>query len=918
MSVKLVERLLSVFFVLLLLFSSIPSVNAAEHSDRDTYGPVTVADATASGTWGDLSSGQGRNSRISPRAVELNHQSGEYAKYNGYIFVTMEYGVTDSVYAKNETVFPMYVSTDGGHTWARNVADGDNFPDIVNQNLDGTPNVECMANCPQFFELPAPLGKYPAGTVICGGIASKKDLSTSSLDVYMSTDACHSWTYTSTVAAGGPNFVGDDPVWEPFFLYDDGDHDGAENDHAPVLICFYSDETDASHSQKLVCKYTEDGENWSEAVEVVAFEETAQRPGMPVVAKMQNGKYIMVYEGYGMIDLPNNYKFSTSDCALDWDADEVGMTFGYGGSPYVEVMSDGTIVLSSAGNSNLYVNSSVDGTGRWAEISSPVPNSYNRQIMRLADGRLFILNGGWHGGDNAVICGTVNVSRDAVFNTDAVYLISSESGNAVCTWADSLEDGSTIAQWAKISAAHFYWQLVPVSVEDCVYKIINPASGLAVTADASGNGAKIHLKKDENDPRQLWHVESVGDGYSITLDGTQLALCGKASPVGWDIADFGLYLEKIDPASKKGLWRTESVDDNEKVSVSVEVSGGECDVSAETMTVYSGTDGYFCLNPHDGYVISDIALKSGNAILRKDSDNARHFGVRNVTSDTVIAVTLKHVNSDESKDAILIGSESGDTYICMTQNTSSNGAALIEWGLETGLGFRWIPEIVDADKNIYRFLSLNGGNALAANDGGEVFQSSPSRSDQKQQWILQRDEKSGLYTFRNVATGLYMTRSGYSGGQNTYPSTAKKSSSLKGQLWSIDCLIIFDANGGRCTTEYMAVRKGDAMHSLPKASLKGSTFGGWFTDVSEGTKLTSEDIVDCSYTLYARWNVSEPDEPYTETTDGTDCTADTEPLSTDHSETDGNEDGCGSSASMPMSVFAVFAAVFVFMKKRKT
>lgn len=904
-------RVFSVFFALALAFSLILPTDVSASAD-DVYSNVTVADATVDGTWGDLSSGQGRNSRISPRAVELCRQTGEYAKYNGYMFVTMEYGVADSEYAENETVFPVYVSADGGRSWGRNgIGDGDIFPDIVNGNADGTPEVECMANCPQFFELPAPLGDYPAGTVICGGIASKKDLSTSSLDVYVSTDACHSWTYTSTVAVGGANYVGDDPVWEPFFLYDDGNHD-EEDGHAPVLICFYSDETDPEHSQKLVCKYTEDGKNWSEAVEVVVFEEFGQRPGMPVVAKMQSGRYIMVYEGYGITDLPNNYKFSTTDCALCWDPDEVGMTFGYGGSPYVEVMQDGIVVASSAGNSNLYVNTSADCTGRWIEVASPVPNSYNRQIMRLSNGNLFVLNGGWHGYNNSVVCGTLDVSYTSVSDEKTVFFINDANGNAMCTWADSLDEGADIAQWKKSDAAHFRWQIVPADGTEGAYKIVNPASGLVLTANGTDAGAKISLRKDQGKATQLWWLESSDDAYRITLAGTELALCGKPSPSGWALSDFGLFLGDVTSEGKNALWKTEKMSGGEeKVTVSVEVAGGECDVSDEKVTLYSGTDAYFLLNPRDGYEIKDISLKSGSGDLHKDADNARNFGVCEVMSDTVILVTMEHINSDENKNAVLIGSESGDTYVCMTQNLSSDGSQLIEWGLETGLGFRWIMESADGKDDTYRFVSVNGGNVLSVNENGDIIQSSPNRSDKKQLWIVKKDEKSGLYTFENAETGLLMTRSGRVGGQNTYPVTSKRSTSLAGQLWSIDCLLIFDANGGRCTTEIMAVRKGEAIPSLPKASLAESKFSGWYTDASGGEKIESGDIADGSYTLYARWNVRGEDED--EVTGGvTGGTDDTSVAVTDVPQNEEPDGGCGSALASAVIVLAfVFGAALI-------
>lgn len=920
------NRFLCAIFSFLIVGTLLPTVNISAEEADGIYSNVTVAEPTVGGTWGDLSAGEGRNSRISPRAVELQYQTGEYEKYNGYIFVTMEYGVPDSKYAEGETVFPVYVSADGGLTWKRNVNGADEFPDIVNRNEGNSPVVECMANCPQFFELPATIGDYPAGTVICGGIATKKDLSTSSLDIYVSTDACHSWTYTSTVATGGANYVGDNPVWEPFFLYDDGEHEGSENDHAPRLVCFYSDETDAEHSQKLVCRYTEDGNSWSDVIDVVVFEEVGQRPGMPVAAKMENGKYIMVYEGYGIVDLPNNYKFSSTDCALDWDADEVGLTFGYGGSPYVEVLDDGTIVASSAGNSNLYVNTSADGNGRWIQVASPVPNSYNRQIMKLSNGTLFVINGGWHGGDNGVICGTTRVSYTELTQAESMYLHNVASGNALCTWADSLDAGARIAQWQKGEAPHFYWQLLVVNEKTDVYKIVNPSSGRVVTANGTSEGSVISLEEDTDGDDQLWQVTETAAGYHITLAGTELALCGKPSPAGWELAEFGLYLAAADADHDEQIWLATAVQSDEKVTVSVEISGGSCEVSDSSIVIWRGTDQYFLLNPETGYLIKNVSVKSGDAILRLDSASTRYFGVQEVSSDTVILVEMEHINSEENKNTVLIGAESGNTYVCMTQNTSADGAPLIEWGLETGLGYRWTMEAVDADENLFRFVSVNGGNVLSVDRDGNIIQAFPSGSDDKQLWIVTEDEESGLYTFKNYSTGLLMTRRGGVGGQDTYPTTSKETSKLKGQLWNIEYFLLFDANGGNLNTEIMAVGKGEEIPKLPKPALSESVFSGWYTDLTAGEKLEEGDELDGSYTLYARWNYTETEDPNGDVTDGTEAVTDESTSPESSEDTDAVDVGDGDKDNDMVVFITVGAAVIaaaviaaaLLLKKRKS
>ena len=98
-------------------------------------------------------------------------------------------------------------------------------------------------------------------------------------------------------------------VWEPFLLQlDDG-----------RLVCYYSDDSDEKYSQKIVYKTSADCENWSEAVDVVATDIFAERPGMPVVTRLGDGSYFMVYEVVDKDDIDGNpVYFRHSADGLDW------------------------------------------------------------------------------------------------------------------------------------------------------------------------------------------------------------------------------------------------------------------------------------------------------------------------------------------------------------------------------------------------------------------------------------------------------------------------------------------------------------------------------------------------------------------------------------------------------------------------
>jgi len=65
------------------------------------------------------------------------------------------------------------------------------------------------------------------------------------------------------------------------------------------LICYYSDQRDPAHGQKLVHQVSSDLRNWGPVVTDEARSAYYARPGMPIISKMNNGQYFMSYEDYG-------------------------------------------------------------------------------------------------------------------------------------------------------------------------------------------------------------------------------------------------------------------------------------------------------------------------------------------------------------------------------------------------------------------------------------------------------------------------------------------------------------------------------------------------------------------------------------------------------------------------------------------
>ncbi len=214
-----------------------------------------------------------------PSIIKLCHQKNDAD--NGKLLATFEmWGST----------YPVYESTDDAKTWQ--------FSCTVTDNLNSGYWNEWM---PFLYELPADMGNFEKGTVILAATSIYGEgVTGSTITLYSSTDSGKSFNaFCNVDKAGGTDWG----VWEPYLIFEE------ETDR---LFCFYSDDSDPEHSQKLVYKYTTDLVNWSEKFECVACDDSSLRPGMLSVTQMGNGEYFMVYEMVGIHANPIYYKKSTS------------------------------------------------------------------------------------------------------------------------------------------------------------------------------------------------------------------------------------------------------------------------------------------------------------------------------------------------------------------------------------------------------------------------------------------------------------------------------------------------------------------------------------------------------------------------------------------------------------------------------
>lgn len=242
------------------------------------------------------------------RIIELSHSGA----YNGMLLATSE-----SLDVSN---YLIHRSTDFGKTWER-------VGSVNAQMKDMVANWQ-----PMLYELPCQVGDLKEGTILLAGCIRNSSTTKTNMVIYKSTDFGVNWDLVSVVdSAAGFSTTGglSKGLWEPFLMYEDG-----------KLWCFYSDEKIAEqHSQRLVCRYSTDGINWSETQEVVALEDPNMRPGMITVTKLGDGRYLATYEIVGMHDVPIYFKIT--DDLTNWNPADIGKPVAskkgetLGSAPYV-------------------------------------------------------------------------------------------------------------------------------------------------------------------------------------------------------------------------------------------------------------------------------------------------------------------------------------------------------------------------------------------------------------------------------------------------------------------------------------------------------------------------------------------------------------------------------------------------------
>ena len=399
----------------------------------------------------------------------------------------------DNQPAQGQT-FPIFSSTTDGRSWTRIAAVADTSARRWGSNWTN----------PYLYVLPQAIGGMPAGTVLLAGIASPPDRSGTAIELYRSDDDGFHWTWVSEVAVGGGEWgsANPTPIWEPYLLV-------ANN----RLIVYYSDERDkANHDQKIVHQTSADGVTWGPVVEDVAMADRALRPGMPVVTRMANGQYLMVFEMVGQANTPNNAKISANP--ESWNAGNGGTTIDHGGSPFVITLPNGRLAYNSYGSGDVLINTA-NGAGAWTPVHTTMPRGYSRMLQYVrGTGRVLILSveGFWVDGRHSVYYGDVDLGHSA---GPYYTLVNRRSGKVLDVYQADLRDGAQVVQWGDHGGDNQQWHVTDVG--GGYRTLFNRDSGrvLSIWATDTADGANAVQWVENNGGDQQWQLVPVGSYYKI-------------------------------------------------------------------------------------------------------------------------------------------------------------------------------------------------------------------------------------------------------------------------------------------------------------------------------------------------------------------------------------------------------------------
>jgi hypothetical protein len=483
--------------------------------------------------------------------VQLKHQPN--SADNGRVLIAFEESGIKGI--------PLYESRDEGSSWQP----AGHATDPVRADQPGRCNMHWQ---PHLMELPRRVRDLPAGAIMLSASAVCNDergrVAEQHLRLYSSTDQGRTWNYISQIIEG----TVDKPVWEPNLRLLDDDR----------LVTYYSSEQHKAEgfNQLLAYKVSSDGgRTWGPEIPNVAMSGGVERPGMAIVDRLPDGRYVLSYE---LVNGPNvdhmvYVKFSKD--GLDWGKpSDRGVSVRTLGGQYAASTPTitwfpaggpkGVLVVASRNGSEggdpaghaFYWNRN-GGEGPWWEVPAPVkkrPNSragWTQAVMMRRDGSFLHLTSSGspeapdNGGRNEILYDTARLDFDryeaedaarkgaalmrdpAMSNASKVRLGSGEIG--LLTYRITVPTAGTYdmrLHYAQIgfdatprltvNGQPLRGSVSPVPRDEATLAMRNRDLGTRGTGEMLALGGTVRLKAGEN------LIEVRGGNYAVDVDFLQL------------------------------------------------------------------------------------------------------------------------------------------------------------------------------------------------------------------------------------------------------------------------------------------------------------------------------------------------------------------------------------------------------------
>jgi hypothetical protein len=425
----------------------------------------------------------------------------------------------------------------------------------------------------------------------------------------------------------------------------------------------------------------------------------SDRPGMPTVAKLPNGNYVLSYE-YGGAPEGNfsvYYKISS-------DPEAFGSVTGIplrttGGvvpqsAPYMTWLptggANGTLALSANSAEDLFINTQNGAANTWTRISANVVGGYSRGMTALPDGHsLLILSAGRGGSNlsNPVTYSTIDLGGGV--SDGATYtMTNANSALNLTIVGGSTTNGTTATQQNPTTSTDQQWRFEQQS--SGYFKIFNVASGkvLGVQNQSTADGATVLQWDDNGTPDHEWAIAPhPAGGYSITnrISGKFLEIPSASTTVGttavqWSSTSCGCQRWNLTQTALPPLGTGQYVLVNKN-------SGKYLDIPAGSTT--AGTAVGQWQNTACTCQLFTFQSAGSGAWNIKNVKSNLNLDIQGSSTTAGAAVVQNTASSADSQKWTLTDAGGGyyklrnvnSTLVAgVAQSSTANGAAVIQWG----------------------------------------------------------------------------------------------------------------------------------------------------------------------------------------------------------------------------------------------